>query len=347
MKEQIINIGSLSSISNLNYHLTKELKILRDSYLSGNDNTPIWDLRDLTPKKVSFSALTSFLAISKTIRDFIGQPIEIMAHWHPEFQGFLADTDFLKISNEFDLYDWKGMLGGYESNKTSPNTRIFYYSNIPQFHYTDQKKIIEWKDLKREEIKRSVSFRLKPIFDNDYFNNQWNIELEAVFTTTISELVVNSLIHGRSTAFVGVQRTRKGITTCVCDSGIGFLKSLEKYKPNLLESLKKSSLLAILYASFHSKNKIGLYRAISDVIQSGGYINISSFDSEILWKSHIWNFIDQHENLDDVLKLELTNTDYYFNKYVDFDKLNKGYFKNYDHFLIGSRITFEIPFNNE
>ncbi len=347
MKEQIINIGSLSSISNLNYHLTKELKILRDSYLSGNDNIPIWDLRNLTPKKVSFSALTAFLAISKTIRDFIGQPIEIMVHWHPEFQGFLADTDFLKISNEFDLYDWKDMLGGFESNKTSPNTRIFYYSNIPQFHYTNQEKIIKWKDLKREEIKRSVSFRLKPIFDNNYFIDQWNKELEAVFTITISELIVNALLHGRSAAFVGVQRTRKGITTCVCDSGIGFLKSIQRYKPRLTDILNKSSLKAILYASFHSKNKIGLYSAISDVIQSGGYVNISSFDSEILWKSEIWDYIDQYDNLDDVIKLELTKNDYYIDSYVDFETLNKGYFKNYDHFLIGSRITFEIPFNHE
>lgn len=347
MNEQIINTGSLSSISNLNYHLTKELKTLRESYLTGNDNIPVWDLRNLTPKKVSFSALTAFLAISKTIRDFIGQPIEVMVHWHPGFQGFLADTDFLKISNEFDLYNWKGMLGGYDSNKTNPNTRIFYYSNIPLFDYTDQERIIEWKDLKREEIKRSVSFRLKPIFDNDYFIDQWNKELEAVFITTISELVVNSLIHGRSPAFVGVQKTRKGITTCVCDSGIGFLQSLKRYKPNLKESLKQSSLLAILYASFHSKNKIGLYRAISDVIQSGGYINISSFDSEILWKAEIWEFVDQYKNLDDVLKLELHKTDYYINNFVDLDTLKKGYFKNYDHFLIGSRITFEIPFNYE
>jgi hypothetical protein len=347
MKEQIINTGSLSSISNLNYHLTKELKTLRESYLNGNDNIPIWDLRNLTPKKVSFSALTAFLSISKTIRDFIGQPIEIIAHWHPEFQGFLSDTNFLKISNEFDLYDWKGMLGGYDSNKTSPNTKIFYYSNIPQFHYNDQEKIIEWKDRKREEIKRSVSFRLKPIFENDFFIDQWNKELEAVFSTTISELVVNSLVHGRSVAFVGVQRTRKGITTCVCDSGIGFLNSLKRYKPNIKNSLKNSSLMAILYASFHSKNKIGLYRAISDVIRSGGYINISSFDSEILWKSEVWKYIDKYENLNDALELDLTKSDYYINKYVDLDTLNKGYFKNYEHFLIGSRITFEIPFDNE
>lgn len=345
MKEQNINVGSLSSLSNLNYHLTKELKILRESYLNGNGNIPVWDLTNLTPKKVNFSALTAFLSISKTIRDFIGKPIEIKVLWHPEFQGFLSDIDFLKISTEFDLYDWKGMLGGFSNNKTSPNTRIFYYSDIPTFNYTDIDQIIDWKDIKREEIKRSISFRLKPIFDNNYFINQWNKELEAIFTTTISELVVNSLIHGRSIAFVGVQRTRKGISTCICDSGIGFLNSLKKYKPELITDLGNSSLKSILYSSFHSKNKIGLYRAISDVIKSDGYINISSFDSEILWKPEIWSYIDKYEMIEDILKIDMQNSDFYIKGYVDGEILNKGYFKKYEHFLMGSRITFEIPFS--
>lgn len=347
MKEQIINVGSLSSLSNLNYHLTKELKILRESYLNGNGNIPVWDLTNLTPKKVSFAALTTFLSISKIIRDFIGKPIELKVQWHPDFQGFLSDIDFIKISTEFDLYDWKGMLGGYNNHKTSPNTRIFYYSDIPSFSYTDKDKIIDWKDRKREELKRSISFRLKPIFDNNYFINEWNKELEAIFTTTISELVVNSLIHGRSIAFVGVQRTKKGITTCICDSGIGFLNSLKKYKPELIEFLDNSNLKSILYSSFHSKNKIGLYRAISDVLKSEGSINISSFDSEILWKPKIWRYVDNHQSLEDILNLDIRKTEFYINGFVDIETLNNGYFKKYDHFLMGSRITFEIPFSND
>lgn len=345
--EQIINVGSLSSLSNLNFHLTKELKTLRESYLNGNGNIPIWDLTKIVPKKVSFAALTAFLTISKTIRDFIGKPIEIKVLWHPEFQGFLSDIDFLKISNEFDLYDWKGMLGGFRNNNTSPNTRIFYYSDVPNFEYNDIKKLVEWKDVKREEIKRSIAFRLEPIFDNNYFIQNWNKELEAVFTTTISELVVNSLIHGRSIAFVGVQKTRKGITTCVSDSGIGFLNSIKKYKLQSSDLLENSNLKALLYSSFQSKNKIGLYRAISDVIKSNGYINLSTFDSEILWKENIWNSFNESHNLEDILYKNPENSEFFINSFVDNETLNKGYFKKYDHFLMGSRITFEIPFDND
>ncbi len=345
--EQIINVGSLSSLSNLNFHLTKELKILRESYLKGNGNIPIWDLTNITPKKVSFAALTAFISISKTIRDFIGKPIEIKVLWHPEFQGFLSDIDFLKIASEFDLYDWKGILGGFTNNKTSPNTRIFFYSDTPNFEYSNIEKLIHWKDIKREEIKRSIAFRLEPIFDNNYFAVNWNKELEAIFTTTISELVVNSLIHGRSIAFVGVQKTRKGITTCICDSGVGFLNSIKKYKPEITQQLDNSSLKALLYSSFHSKNKIGLYRAISDVIKSGGYINMSSFDSEILWKPVIWSNYDKENILNEILNTKIENSEYYINSFVDSEILNRGYLKKYDHFLMGSRITFEIPFNND
>ncbi|KFF11960.1 ATP-binding protein [Flavobacterium hydatis] len=347
MKEQIINVGSLSSLSNLNFTLTKELKILRESYLKGNGHIPVWDLTNITPKKVSFAALTTFLGISKTIRDFIGKPIEIRVLWQPEFQGFLSDIDFLKISSEFDLYDWKGMLGGFSNEKTSPNTRIFFYNDVPTFSYTDQQSIITWKDTKREELKRSISFRLKPIFDNNYFVEQWNRELEAVFTTTISELVVNSLIHGRSIAFVGVQRTKRGITTCISDNGIGFLNSLQQYKPDLIPSLSKSNLKAILYSSLHSRNKIGLYRAINDVILSGGYINISSFDSEIMWSNEIWQHINTFQSLEDILALNLETSAFMLDGFVDIETLKKGYLKKYDHFLMGSRITFEIPFSHE
>lgn len=345
MKEQVINVGSLNSLSNLNFHLTKELKILRDSYLDGNGNIPIWDLTNLYPKKVSFAALTSFLSISKTIRDFIGKPIEVRVLWHPDFQGFLSDIDFIRISTEFDLYDWKGMLGGFVSNRTSPNTRIFYYSDIPTFNYTDIDQIISWKDLKREEIKRSISFRLKPLFDNNYFIDEWNKELEAIFTTTISELVVNSLIHGRSIVFVGVQRTKKGITTCVSDSGIGFLNSLRKYKPEISSTLDNSNLKSILYSSFQSKNKIGLYRAINDVIESGGFVNISSFDSEVMWKPNFWAFINSYQSSDEILKLKIDKSEFYIDSFAEKEKLNNGYLKKYDHFLMGSRVTFEIPFN--
>lgn len=345
MKEQIINVGSLNSLSNLNYYLTKELKILRESYLRGDGYIPVWDLTNITPKKVSFAALTAFLSVSKNIRDFIGKPIEIRVLWQPDFQGFLSDIDFLKISKEFDLYDWKGMLGGFDHDNTSPNTRIFFYSDVPTFSYVDQENIINWKDIKREEIKRSIFFRLKPIFENNYFADKWNKELEAVFTTTISELVVNSLIHGRSIAFVGVQRTKKGITTCICDNGIGFLNSLKQYKPELISSLTNSNLKAILYASFHSKNKIGLYRAINDVILSDGYINISSFDSEILWSKEIWDSINKFKSLEELLQLNIEKSHFNLTGYVDIETLKKGYFKKYDHFLMGSRITFEIPFS--
>ncbi|MFC0778224.1 hypothetical protein [Flavobacterium sp. HJSW_4] len=344
MEKQIINIGSLINLSNLNYHLGKELNLLRESYIIGNGKIPVWDMRNIPPKNASISALTAFLGISKTIRDFIGQPIEVLAFWQPEFQGFLSDIGFLRIAHEFDLYDWKGMLGGYDNNKTSITTKIFYYSDVPNIDYNNQSEIIDWKDTKRQEIKHSIHFRLNNIFNSKIFHDNWNKNLESVFTITLSELVVNSLLHGREIAFVAVQRTKRGISTVVCDSGRGFLRSMKDTKSYLNENLENSNLKALLISSLQSKNKIGLYRAIDDIILSDGYVIMSSFDGEILWKQELWKKAKTTEGAIGIDKISIDSIGNYTNGFVDTRLRNEGYFKKYEDFLVGSRITFEIPF---
>lgn len=344
MEKQVINIGSLSNLSNLNYHLSKELNLLRESYIHGNGKIPIWDLRNIPPKNASISALTAFLSISKTIRDFIGQPIEVLAFWQPEFQGFLSDIGFLRIAQEFDLYNWNGMLGGYDSNRTSPTTKIFYYSDIPYINYSSQEEVIEWKDNKRQEIKHSIHFRLNNIFNSKIFYEEWNKNLEGVFTITLSELVVNSLLHGREVAFVAVQRTKRGISTVVCDSGRGFLRSMKDSKSHLSEKLENSNLKALLISSLQSKNKIGLYRAIDDIILSNGYVIMSSFDGEILWRTDLWEKAKKIEREKGIENLTLKNIGNFSTGFIDTKLKDEGYFKKYDDFLVGSRITFEIPF---
>ncbi|WP_395052399.1 hypothetical protein [Flavobacterium sp.] len=344
MEKQIINIGSLINLSNLNYNLGKELKLLRDSYIHGNGKIPVWDLRNIPPKNASIAALTSFLSISKIVRDFIGSPIEVIALWQPEFQGFLSDIGFLKIAQEFDLYNWNGMLGGYDNNKTSPTTKIFYYSDLPNIDYNNQDQIIDWKDNKRQEIKHSIHFRLNNIFNSKIFHQEWNKNLEGVFTITLSELVVNSLLHGREIAFVAVQRTKRGISTVVCDSGRGFLRSMKDTKSYLSNNLDDSNLNALLISSLQSKNKIGLFRAINDILLSDGYVIMSSFDGEILWKKDIWEKAKEVEEKLSIEKIKVNDIGNYVTGFVDSSLKEKGYLKKYDSFLVGSRITFEIPF---
>jgi len=344
MEKQIINVGTLRSISNLNYSLSKELKILRNGYIHGEGRIPVWDLTNIIPKNVSIASLTAFLSISKVVRDFVGQPIEVMLLWQPDFQSFLLDIGFLQIARDFDLYNWNGMLGGFEGNKTSPHTKIFYYSDIPEIDPINQEEVIEWKDRKRQEIKHSIHFRLSNLFNNDIFYEQWNKNLEGIFNITISELVVNALLHGRAIAFVGVQRTRTGISTSVCDAGRGFLRSLIGNKNHLEAILEKSTLKALIYSSFQSKNKIGLYRAINDIIFSEGYVNISSYDGEILWKHDLWNSIKENDEESYMREFNLESHKNYVTGFTDTDILRQGYFKKYEDFLVGSRISFEIPF---
>ena len=155
---------------------------------------------------------------------------------------------------------------------------------------------------------------------------------------------MNSLLHGNEVAFVGVQRSSKGITTAICDSGIGFPKSMQRNftwlrDKNLLEHSK-----ALILASLMSKNKIGLYRAIDDVLLTNGYVVMSSFNAEIRWENSLWEKakdlkIEQDGQIFDLQKLGKPLIGY-----RDIQEIYQGYYKEYDSFLVGSRISFEIPF---
>lgn len=341
--EKIINVGPLKSFTSLTFYLGKQLDELRESYIKGEGLIPIWDLRNISPYGASISALTAFLSISKRIRDFIGQPIKILIHWQPDFQGFLSDIGFVHIATEFDLYDWQGILGGYKTGNTNPKTKIFYYSNLPNIDKTNINQVVEWKDTKRQEIKHSIIFRLSNLFESKYFQNVWSKNLETVLTITAAELVVNSLLHGNDIAFIGVQRSRTGITTAICDSGIGFPKSM------LINSKETSKLKglthfqALVLASLQSRNKIGLFRAIDDVIDSDGYVLMSSFNTEIRWEKEYWNLAKSLDN-----KFKIIENEELLGKplsgYTDIQDIFSGYYRVFESNLIGSRITFEIPF---
>ena len=336
-----INVGPLSSFNSLNLYIGPQLTKLRNDYMHGRQTIPIWDLRHISPKAASISALVAFLSISKRIRDFIGKPIEVKSYWQPEFQGFLADIGFIHIAQYFDLYDWGGHLGGFVSGKTNPNTKIFFYSDLPG-DFKDQDEVNDWKDLKRQEIKHSLLLRLSNLFDSKTFQEHWTERLEAVLTITSAELIVNSLLHGNDVAFVGVQRTSKRISACVCDSGIGFPKSMRKNHRKLMnDSINHCT--ALMLASLLSKNKIGLYRAIDDVIATGGHVIFSSFDAEIRWQEEIWNNALTALNEKGLEGISLNDLGEPTEGFMERENIEKGYYKNYKTFLIGSRITFEIP----
>lgn len=338
-----INVGPLSSFNSLNLYLAPGLKRLRQDYVNGRQTLPVWDLRNISPGAVNLSALVAFLSISKRIRDFIGSPIPLLTLWKPEFQGFLADIGFIQIAKDFDLYDWQGMLGGFTRGRTNPSTRIFYYSDLP-VGLNNHEEIVQWKDFKRQSIKHSMMLRLSNIFESKYVDSRWSRNLESVLTITGAELIVNSLLHGNDIAFVGVQRSSKRITTTICDSGLGFPTSMRKNHAWIRTKEDLTHVQAIFLASLLSKNKIGLYRAIDDVLNTNGYVIISSFNSEIRWEDKIWTLAKaklEQIGLENISIRELGTP---IEGYVETGRVYDGYYKIYDNFLIGSRVTFEIPF---
>jgi hypothetical protein len=236
------------------------------------------------------------------------------------------------------------MLGGYKTGNTNPKTKIFYFSNLPDIDKSDLEQVINWKDAKRQEIKHSIIFRLSNIFDSKHFYEGWSKNLESVLTITTAELVVNSLLHGNDIAFVGVQRSRTGITTAICDSGIGFPKSMVFNNKNLSKYKELTHFQALVLASLQSKNKIGLYRAIDDVVCTNGFVVMSSFNTEIRWENKFWSNAKSIADKFKILENEKIIGEP-IKGFVSMERITDGYYKIFDKSLVGSRITFEIPFS--
>ncbi len=340
-----INVGPLSSFNSLTLYVGPQLDKLREDYQQGKQTIPIWDLNnisriDAVRGGVSLAALVAFLSISKRIRDFIGQPISVKSSWNPELQGFLADIGFMQIAQTFDLYDWQGMVGGYTTGRTNPKTKIFYYSDLPP-EFESQEDLNFWKDAKRQQIKHSMLLRLNKVFDSINLDRRWSENLEGVLTITGAELIVNALLHGKDVAFVGVQRSSTRITTTICDAGRGFQRSL-KDTHQIGHDKAMGHAQALLVASLLSKNKIGLFRAIDDVIKTDGHVILSSYDSEIRWERKLWETAKlKFEGLIPS-KIVIDQLGKPLDGYTSPEVVRKGYYKTYKSILIGSRITFEI-----
>lgn len=351
MEPIIINTGTLSSYNSLVYHLAPKLKQIRELYLSGTTPRVILNLSHLEYGNISISALTGLLCNCKKLRDFLGYPIPATLRWDPQVQGFLADIEFFKIADKFQIFQWipDGIVGGYKMGVINPNTKILYYADIKPIKSIDLLNIGVEKASLKQKIAPHFLMRCANLF------NDFDDRLEDIISNTTLELIVNCLMHAEDIAFVGLQRTKKRITISVCDSGIGFSKSLSRSYPNIPYFKKLTTIEGIAIGSLIQKNVHGLRLAINEVLNfnqfdasyddNEGWVTISSFDSELRWQKANWaraieifdsiNFEKQKPDILKALGNPLTN-------YVDKNKISLGYWKNYDDLLIGTRITFEI-----
>lgn len=361
MSKITINCGPLTSFNSVNLYVGSSLSDILKLKKDGFSPEVNWDLSNIgqislqnfnTPKpvKVSISALCALLSIATSLRyRILGYaPMAKLKH-DAIILGFLYDTKFKELADLFDVFNWESlMFENVNKESINPDTKIDFFNEIPYFPYnTPLESIEEWKNEKRVEIKHSLKNRFSSIFDLNYLPAAWTNDLETTLLRVTSELIVNGLLHGEDTTFIGMQRTSYGITISICDSGNGLIRSLKKWY-SFLSRESISYVQAIVISSFINKNRAGLFLGIEEVIKLNGWVTISSNRCEVRWEESLWenakanianiNLIEGLPNLQFMQNFQVTGI-------IPKEFLQYGYYKYYPYDIPGVKISFHIPFS--
>lgn len=344
----VLHVGSLSSVAALHKAIAERLVEYNRSYTSGSRPKVRFDLTGIQAKKISMAALTVLLATMDRFREFTDIPADIDIRWNPEVFGFLDDIGFFKLGQERDLFRLDPRIdGGYATNKTNPNTQLLY-SMFADDWSLNQSELAIQKDAIRNQIKETLLILCGGVFRPRRGARAIPSELRDQILVTSAELVVNAHLWGRANAFLGLQRTSRGITVCVCDSGEGFLGSLRKKEqkkqlPNLSGHLE-----SLAYGCVVNHEDFGLRRAIDMVTRFNGSVEISSYTGEIFWRRELWEYW-----LNVATKSTLSSLSFeekFSQMWGEFSaqtgsqsKHQYGYCRAWATPLRGSRVTFEIP----
>lgn len=333
-----INVGPLDSSTSVYSNVVKDLNKFNDMWRQGIHPKIIWDLRFINSGKVNIAAISFFLALAHRVYSFTGLKQEIYIDWDQRLFGFLTDIGFFEIADEYDLFEWPYEPGEGDSGKLNPNTQLLSFdcdNDLPNLENPEE--VSFWKKNKRERHRRSILDKCERLF---YVKDINQAELPLVISRTCSELVINSLLWGGASSFVGLQRTSNYIFINVSDIGKGFRHSLNsKYSVNLNDDIH-----AIALGSVINKNDFGLKRAIDTVIDLGGSVNILSNGGEVLWCDDLWYSFKNNFN-----PREINNIGHILpepiKKSSSIDKAS-GYIRSWSNSIRGTRIEFVIPVVN-
>jgi hypothetical protein len=356
VKGRRINVGPLTSFNSLVYHLSSEFKKIREGYLRGETPEFYFDLTNIRSKSMHISAITALLCFGKKLSSFVGYPIPVLFYWDPDILNFLNSIEFFNISKKLQIFEFypKGIVGGFRKEKYqfNPNSKIIYYADIFPIKDIDADDI----GLEKAKHKSKIAGNFKLLCSSVL--RGISSSLENKIANAALELIVNSLMHAEEIAFVGLLRTNRKIVVSICDAGIGFPKALSRaYKSDGFSNLTHAQ--GIFLGSLVQRREHGLRLAINELLtdkevtfnnnkEDFGWVVISSYNTEIRWEKELWNTaLREFEKIDfdkfippleSILGSKIES-------YIDKEDVTRGYWKVYDHFLVGTRISFEIILN--
>jgi hypothetical protein len=352
LNKLIINIGPLTSFGSLQYYLAPKLAELRSAYVKGESPEVVWDFRNVNSKSSKIAPMTAFLALAKKVSDFTGKPTRVILNWDPNLLGLWKDIGLFEISKRFEIFEWpEEMIGGSNLGRTNESTKILYFADLRSAQdFSTMDELVNFKIELKQKILPNLILRASSIL-----NNLRNKDFVIKIANATVELIVNALVHSEDIAFVAFQVSGGGVTIAVCDSGIGFPKSLKKSYPELTQNKILTHQDAILLGCLIKQNSMGLRYVIDDILnmktaeyedidKNYGWINISSYNAEFRWQRDIWQKAKQKiSNYTDGDYDKLANEILGEPKiYLDSEDYKKGYWRIHKDRLIGTRISFEI-----
>jgi hypothetical protein len=346
-----INVGPLNGVGSFCFYTAKSLHHFSELYREGHPPRVIWDLSNVEPRKMSMAGLTAFLATAYRLRKFTLNTPGARVRWNPLVFCFWKDISFLRIVSEHDIFSWPEVItSGNWLGETNPNTELmmFEYAEHVPSRDDDLEYWKAWKDQVRQDFKDLLLLKCGRLFESTKRSVEDPERVKDQVAIASAELVVNSILWGGAAAFVGLQRSPKGITVAVCDSGHGFHQSLSEQKTSKEPVYPKNNLQALVAGSLINTREYGLRRVINTVVKNGGRVLVSSFDAEIYWKELLWNQVTMRsiqppvtlDALTDALGAPVQG------RPTDND-LGEGYCRLWSQGLRGARVAFEIPFHSK
>jgi len=341
-RTNMLDVGTLRSVNSLNFKLSELLKRLNAGNIKHSDVQ--FDLSHLEPAGASLGAITAFLAISHKISRIIQHPIPVKLLWNPYIIKFLKYIDFFSEAAKNDSLVWdENIIGGFREDSFNPYTKIkSFHFEIPEFSYQDIDKVNDLKTALTDSVYPQVLLMIKSIFPGFALDDNTIFGFIEKISRVSTELIVNSILHGKSTPYFAVQRAAKRISICISDAGIGFLASLKKTNQEISRLNISRNVEGIAFASLLRSKPIGLTDAIDAVIANDGWISISSIDCEVSWTSHNWESAKNYKReinsfrIENIIPQKLSG-------YVSKEIFEVGFYRIFPYSFWGSHISFEVP----
>lgn len=304
-------------------------------------------------KNIRLAVLTSLLALSYRLKHTYGIVSHIMLYDDLSIFEFLKNTNLYLVSKRDEIINWDE----YEEDEDVGMLVLMHNINCKIISFSDlvtvdndpsASGVIKSKNYLMDVLSQRILSEFAPIVSTAYADDRKLIV--RLLSNTITEFVINALVHGKSGAYLGIQVSRGGISVCVSDSGIGILSSLKtNYNSKWVLNVGLSEDIdAIVNVSLKHNVAIGMRDAIGDVAEASGYTVVSSGNALVVWGKENWEralgsfdhtrYRNELQGYKSILSSPLEKY------YTSEELIEKGGYKVFQYSLPGTRIYFEIPF---